>query len=142
MNIVHPEISLAAEEEQLVTGVLHPIYPSTEKLKARGLDSRGIARLMRTLLTQVSRGDVPEFLPENILQKYRLPSRYDALQQVHFPTANRELELARQRLKFEELFFIHKAIQFRQCLVRHSEELLACLALSSRFRVSASCSWF
>ena len=114
LNIVHPEISLADEEKISPAGILQPFYPSTEKLKARGLDSRGIARLMRTLLTQVSRGDVPEFLPENILQKYRLPSRYDALQQVHFPTANRELELARQRLKFEELFFIQlKLLQLK-----------------------------
>ncbi len=106
LNIVHPDISLAEDEINSLAGILQPIYPSTEKLKAKGLDSKGISKLTRQLFQQVSKSDLPEVLPKNLIDKYRLPLRYESFQQVHFPTNEYELERARQRLKFEELFFI------------------------------------
>ncbi len=106
MNIVHPDITSTEDEKKSPAGILQPFYPSTEKLKAKSLDSRGISKLTRTLFQQVAPSDLKEIIPQNILEKFRLPSRYDSFQQVHFPSNEYELERARQRLKFEELFFI------------------------------------
>ncbi|GDX51764.1 ATP-dependent DNA helicase RecG [Bacteroidota bacterium] len=106
MNIVHPDITSTEDEKKSPAGILQPFYPSTEKLKAKSLDSRGISRLTRTLFQQVAASDLKEIIPKNILEKFRLPSRYNSFQQVHFPSNEYELERARQRLKFEELFFI------------------------------------
>ncbi len=106
MNIVHPDITSTEDEKNSNAGILQPFYPSTEKLKAKSLDSKGISKLSRTLFQQVAASDLPEIIPKNILEKFRLPSRYDSFQQVHFPSNEYELERARQRLKFEELFFI------------------------------------
>ena len=106
LNIVHPDITSTEDEKNSPAGILQPFYPSTEKLKAKSLDSRGISRLTRTLFQQVTPSDLPEIIPNYILDKFRLPSRFNSFQQVHFPTNEYELERARQRLKFEELFFI------------------------------------
>jgi len=106
LNIVHPDITSTEDEKNSPAGILQPFYPSTEKLKAKSLDSRGISRLTRTLFQQVTPSDLPEIIPNYILDKFRLPARFNSFQQVHFPTNEYELERARQRLKFEELFFI------------------------------------
>jgi len=97
---------LAENEEKSVAGKLQPMYPSTDKLKGKGLDSKGISKIMRTLLQQAAPSDLKEILPEQILNRYRFPSRFGALQQVHFPENELLLQKALQRMKFEELFLI------------------------------------
>ena len=85
---------------------LQPVYSSSEKAKKKSLDSRGIARLMRTFIEQVKDKDVPEFLPVEILERYRLISRYQAMLNIHFPKSEYLLNEAQRRLKFEELFIV------------------------------------
>jgi ATP-dependent DNA helicase RecG len=110
LNLVHPEIELAAEENiEAFTG-LQPMYPSTEKLKTKGLDSRGIVKLQRMLMSELSDADIPELLPETVLQKYKFIARSDAFRNVHFPTNENTLQKSRTRLKFEELFFIQVSL--------------------------------
>ena len=50
LNIAHPEIELASEQSQSVVSTLQPFYSSTEKLKSRGLDSRGIGKIIKKQL--------------------------------------------------------------------------------------------
>ena len=59
---------------------LQPVYPSTEKLKARSLGGRQIAKLTRQLLSQLREKDIPEFIPEEIRRKTGLISRFQAEQ--------------------------------------------------------------
>jgi len=105
-NIPHPDIEIFTEEIKASGKGLQPVYSSSEKAKKRNLDSKGIARLMQTLFAQVKSSDLPEFMPQEILQKYRLISRYDALVNIHFPKTEKLLHEATRRLKFEELFLI------------------------------------
>ncbi|RYY96110.1 MAG: ATP-dependent DNA helicase RecG, partial [Chitinophagaceae bacterium] len=77
---------------------------TTEKLKARGLGGRPIGKLVQALLDLVRPADLPENLPELILQKGVLMGRYEAYRGIHFPRNPRECSLALRRLKFEELF--------------------------------------
>jgi RecG-like helicase len=49
---------------------------------------------------------VPETLPDFMLEGYRLLPRWEALQKIHFPESQQELDAATRRLKFEELFFL------------------------------------
>jgi len=104
LNIVHPEIEPVSQQSfEKVTG-LQPIYPSTEKLKAKGLDSRGIMKLVRNVLEDLQEKDLPENLPDAIIRKYRFISRYDAVRFIHQPSNEAEMEQATRRMKFEELF--------------------------------------
>lgn len=113
-QIVHPEIELAKGEAAGGKDYLEPVYPTTEKLKTRGLGGRQIGKLVEALFSILSRRDLPENLPEPILQKGRLMGRYDAYQQLHFPRINQEYTYALRRLKFEELFIS----QLRMALVK------------------------
>ena len=103
-NLVHPEIELLSQQTfEKVTG-LQPVYPSTEKLKVKGLDSRGILNIARNALEDVQEKDLPENLPAEIVRKYRFISRYEAVKFIHQPSGDAEVEKATRRLKFEELF--------------------------------------
>jgi len=103
-NIVHPEIELLTEGA-VEEGKLQPVYPSTEKLRTRFLDSKGISRLIQILLPD-ARKFVHETLPAPLLQKYSLVSKELAVMNVHFPTNQTALKQALYRLKFEELFYL------------------------------------
>ena len=84
---------------------MQPYYNTTEKMKKAGLNSRAIERLTKTLL-DVLKAPLPETLPDFITQKLHLMSRDDALRKIHYPQNAKELEQARVRLKFEELFYV------------------------------------
>ncbi|MFC2114223.1 ATP-dependent DNA helicase RecG [Bacteroidota bacterium] len=105
-NIVHPEIELFAErDERKATIQFQPVYSSSEKAAARGLDSKGLFKLQIELLSRV-KGQIPEILPATIIEKFRLIGRGEAYRQIHFPDHAEILEKARMRLKFEELFVL------------------------------------
>ncbi|RYD58026.1 MAG: ATP-dependent DNA helicase RecG [Sphingobacteriales bacterium] len=101
-NIAHPEIE-PINSETSVAG-MQPVYPTTEKLKARGISNRSFAKITQSLFEKVKPGDLPEVLPSDILSEYRLCSRYQAIRWIHFPDSNEHMEAARYRLKWEELF--------------------------------------
>jgi ATP-dependent DNA helicase RecG len=104
-NFPHPEIEAVSDQKIDLGEQLMPYYPSTEKLKAKGLDSKGISKIMRNLLVQI-KGSNPETLSLPILERLRFIPREEALLTVHFPPDQEILDKARMRLKFEELFYI------------------------------------
>lgn len=101
----HPEIETYTKENATGKSFLEPIYPSTEKLKIKGLNGRAIGKLTYHLLQLISEKDVSENLPQSILTKYKFISRYDAYRHIHFPATEKHFLHAVRRLKFEELFF-------------------------------------
>jgi len=104
LNIAHPEIEPVTEANEQQK-YLHPVYPSTEKLKSRFLDSKGISKLQRILLTNAQH-HIHETLPASLMDQYKLISKKDALIKIHFPVNQVELQKAQYRLKFEELFYL------------------------------------
>lgn len=104
-NIPHPELELLDQARIAGGNELKPVYSTTEKLSAKGLNSNGIGKLTRLLVEEIA-GRIPENLSPVILERFKLMSRAEALAQVHVPTNATTLEAARRRLKFEELFFI------------------------------------
>lgn len=103
-QITHPEMELLSEANKEAKDFLEPVYPATEKLKAKGLGGRQIGNLTARLLQLLSEKDVPENLPADLLSKFRLVKRFEALKNIHFPAAKADYENAVKRLKFEELF--------------------------------------
>lgn len=127
-NMTHPELA-RADESPVAAGRMQAVYPSTEKLKSRHLDSRGLGKLMLTLLQELQEHDVPEILPAALLKRYDFPSRYQAFRSIHLPASEAEAERARQRFSFEELF-IH---QFRMARLhcRRQHRIPACTLTGS-----------
>ena len=106
LSITHPEMELANEARTEASATFEPVYASTEKLNKRGLDTRGRRKLIRAILDRLSEADLPEMLPEALRTELRLISHYDAIRAIHLPASQEELDAARRRLKFEELFLL------------------------------------
>jgi len=77
-----------------------PVYSETE-----GLNSKYLRKIIKPLIFQVD-SLIKEFLPPNIIKNQNLIDIKNALKNIHFPTAASELEKAKKRLAFDELFLI------------------------------------
>jgi ATP-dependent DNA helicase RecG len=115
-QMVHPEIEIFTPAKEGGKDYLEPVYPATEKLKARGLNGRQLAKLTYQLFSMIKPADIPENLPAHILSDYKLMNRYEAYSNIHFPVSDKAYKAALRRLKFEELF----VAQVRLNLVRIS----------------------
>jgi ATP-dependent DNA helicase RecG len=113
-QITHPEIEVFSNEKTGGKPFLEPVYPSTEKLKSRGLGGRQIAKLTQALFVALREKDVPEILPPSIIRQLQLMPRFRAFSAVHFPPDTATYQQALNRLKFEELFIA----QLRMGLIR------------------------
>lgn len=105
-NIAHPDIDVINEDFLKQQSAFQAVYNSTEKLKFRGLDSEGIRRVMRALVSQLQPQHIDETLSQEVRQDHKLISRYEAFQNIHFPLNASQLRQAEFRLKFDELFYI------------------------------------
>ena len=110
-NIPHPELTEWQNVGQK-TGI-QPVYSSTEKLSAKGLHTKGIEKLTAVLALQLT-GKITEILPDELLKAHNFMSREAAFKEVHLPTSEHAFHVARQRLKFEELFFLQMELLLRK----------------------------
>ncbi len=106
LNITHPEIEPLTEEYyKEEKRRFYPVYSSSEKLKSKGLDSKGISKIVLKALED-ARGRIAENLASDLLNRLKLFSREEAIMGIHYPADQLVLNRATARLKFEELFFI------------------------------------
>ncbi|MCI6551674.1 MAG: ATP-dependent DNA helicase RecG [Prevotella sp.] len=103
-QIAHPDIDEASSLQLSGMG-LQPYYITTEKMKRLGLQSRALEKIVKTLLEKIP-APMPETLPPFITGPLHLVSRDEALRHIHYPANADELQRARYRLKFEELFYV------------------------------------
>ena len=104
IQVVHPDME-EADKLELSTMNMLPYYHTTDKMKKAGMNSRSIERFTKTLVDALKES-LPETLPDFITQKLHLMSRDEAMRKIHYPQNAKELERARVRLKFEELFYV------------------------------------
>jgi ATP-dependent DNA helicase RecG len=117
-QIVHPEMEPLTDATSDGKNYLEPVYPSTEKLKSKGLGGRQIAKLTASLFSILSEKDIQENIPQPVLEQLKLLPRHEAYKQIHFPSSMDNYNKAVRRLKFEE-FFISQLRLGRLRLQRH-----------------------
>lgn len=101
------------DEEAQTPGIL-PVYSLSGSLTQNNM-----RQWVKTALAYAEK-DLPESLPENIIRKCSLPSRLDALKNIHFPKSWEALQSAKKRFVFEELFLLQCGLlYYRQ---QHQEE--------------------
>ncbi len=105
INIPHPEVEEVKEENLQRANALQPMYSTTEKAKLKGLDSKAMLKLTK-ILVPLAEGKVPETLPQSVVDRLKMLSRAQALQQIHFPSDTNLLRRAEARIKFEEFLLI------------------------------------
>lgn len=106
LNIAHPEMEEVSEENTKKATAFAPVYPSTEKLNSLGVESKARRRMMAALFEKLTPEDLPDNLPPKMISAFKFPSHFQAMKSIHFPKTTEELNAARRRLKFEELFFL------------------------------------
>lgn len=104
-QFAHPEMERAADLKLDEMG-MQPYYVTTEKMKVRGMQSRAIERLTKTLVTRIPDGAIPETLPPNMTKRLHLIPREEAFRKIHYPRSLDDVQRAQTRLKFEELFYV------------------------------------
>jgi ATP-dependent DNA helicase RecG len=108
-NIVHPEIELLSQMPPAEQMGLQPFYNTSEKMKTNFLNSKTLQKIIFPLVQAIKPG-IPDTLPAYLLKKFALMNLTESLVNVHFPKNADALKKARQRLKFEELFYIQLSI--------------------------------
>lgn len=88
------------KHRQLNTGRLVPIYPEN-----KNINSKYLRKIVNQSLEEVKK-DLEEILPQQIVKNNNLIDRKRAIEKIHFPKNKRELSLAKERLSYEEMFFI------------------------------------
>ena len=109
LQLANQEIEiLRSDEQDLVhTGRITPVHRATD-----GISPRTIRELVWRALEQVPM--LPDPVPEDIRTAESLTDRDQALRWIHFPADQRELDTARERLKFDELFTLELGVGFRR----------------------------
>ena len=104
-EFAHPDIDDAGKMELSEMG-MQPYYITTEKMKKAGLTSRTVEKMTKTLLEKLGQTLLPETLPDFLTARLHLISRNQAFRWIHYPKTADEMQHARVRLKFEELFYV------------------------------------
>jgi ATP-dependent DNA helicase RecG len=103
IQMTHPEMEVY-KGEQASGKYFQPVYPLTEKLRKKYIDSKAIATLQKNLL-EIAFPYIRETLPAEVNTQFKLISKQEALYHIHLPQSETWLHQARRRLKFEELFY-------------------------------------
>ena len=104
LNIAHPEIEVLTTQNEKAA-FLQPVYHTTEKLKAKFIDSKSLSKMIRQIMA-LAEHHIHETLPIKLIDQFSLMEKKYALWHIHFPSNHELLQKATFRLKFEELFFI------------------------------------
>lgn len=101
-SLTHPEVDSG---QKAVNNLgMHGVYPLTETLRNRNITSRNFYTWINDLLATLP--PFQETLPPSTIERLRLMPLDKAIRQLHKPTSAAELQKARERMKFEELFYI------------------------------------
>jgi ATP-dependent DNA helicase RecG len=116
LQLANQEVELLTGDEQdlVHTGRITPIHRATE-----GISTRTIRELVFRALEQIER--IPDPIPADIVEAEDVGSYDEALRWVHFPADDRQLAIALERLKFDELFTLELGVAFRKHRVEAAE---------------------
>jgi ATP-dependent DNA helicase RecG len=123
LAMMHPEYEILAEDEDgdasLHTGRIVPVYEAAGKVTTRALRTL-IHRLLESLAPLEN-----DPLPEHIRARLKLPERWSAIRELHFPSADADLRVlnafrapAQYRLIFEEFFWLECGLELKRSKAR------------------------
>ncbi len=122
LSMMHPEFEILAEDDEgeagLHTGRVVPIYEAAGKITTR---------VLRVLLHRIleSLPAMHDPLPAHMVRQLKLPDRWQAIRDLHFPPAESDLRLlnafrspAQFRLIFEEFFWLECGLELKRAKAR------------------------
>jgi len=133
-GMIHPEFDKLGEEGEarfLHTGKIIPLYRSSEALAKAGLDSRGFRRFLRQAVDDFAH-TLADPLPAGLRSRYQLLPLAEAVAQIHFPESEEALAAGRNRLKFDELFFLELFLACRKAALATAQQGITFTAVGER----------
>jgi ATP-dependent DNA helicase RecG len=126
----HPQVTFLADEEVPLESRLLPVYSLTE-----GLSQYHMRRIVRQAVDDFA-GQLEEVFPSDLLKQYRLTPLVGAVRAIHQPADRDELERARRRFVFQELFVLQLALSIRRSEQRglNAYQLPATAKIDARIR--------
>ena len=94
LQMVHPEFHRKGDPDD-IRGII-PVYSATE-----GISQNEYRKMVHACEPLID--DIPEWLPDNLPQRYRLADPSFAIRNIHFPDDEKKIRQARYRLIFDEL---------------------------------------
>ncbi|HEY9855926.1 MAG TPA: ATP-dependent DNA helicase RecG [Stenomitos sp.] len=107
------------ESDSLHLGRIVPVYPLTEGLHLKGLRNAIHAAL------EAFGALITDPLPQAFLKRNQLMGRREAIQAYHFPTSREDEKRAKQRLVFDEFFWLQLGLAYRRAQMRKNSESIA-----------------
>jgi len=122
IQIVQPPfIEHLTNPEEFVQGHVLPLYYLSPALRKAGFNDKFFRDLIHQAVDECERsGLFNEILPTNLLERYHLLPRVQAIHEVHWPTSPEGVQLARHRLKYEEVFFMQLRLSMERQRMRSS----------------------
>lgn len=106
INFSHPEIELLIDNNLNKDKMkFEPVYYTSEKMKFKGIDSKGMMKIQKMLHEELKAQNISETIHTELKQAYKLCDKKLALLNIHFPNSQEEIDMAQHRLCFEELFY-------------------------------------
>ena len=114
IQLTHPDYDKLDENEYngKNTGRIIPLYPSSAEMKNKGLDARGLRKIMNNLFSDYQIA-IPEIIPPELIDQFKILPIKEAIQQIHFPENMNMLTRAQTRFKFEELFYMQMILAIK-----------------------------
>ena len=103
LQIVNPIVTALEQDIKQVNSIT-PIY-----VEKSGLKSFQISKVIKEIFNKIN--NIPETLPKSVVDNYNITNRAKAYKYLHLPTTDKEIEQAKQRLAFEELYIVMMAAQ-------------------------------
>lgn len=108
-------------DEEDFKGSIIPVYRITDKMKRGGINNRNFRTIVNNALL-IELKNIEETLPDHILSIFGYEGLADAVRALHFPSNFNEVVSARNRMKFEEIFFFELYLALRQNGVKITEK--------------------
>ena len=109
-NFVHPELTPMNKVQPEMMQGLEPHYNTTEGMKRAGMNSKAMRTIIAQLIPELQQQGIVDTIGMDVVQRYHLMRLSEALCSIHFPKDIATMQRARERLKFEELFYIQLQI--------------------------------
>ena len=94
--------------DELNKGIILPVYSAT-----KGVSQQALRKMIKNVLSSYKQG-ITEFLPARLIKKYKFPLLANALEMIHLPEKKAEINSARKRFAYEELFILQLGLALRK----------------------------
>ena len=116
LQFAHPDFDKFSDDESndfVNTGKIIPFYSIPQNLKSKNLGDIGLRKIVKKAVDEYA-DLLKETLPLEVVKKNGLQDIVTAIKNIHFPNRQENLSLAKERFKYEELFYIEILVALRK----------------------------